>query len=56
MSKRGIILFASKEQEVIKLMLEKVMADSTMFSDKYEECTNLSACQYHLSKTAVPPM
>lgn len=34
MRRRGIILFSSKEQEVIKLTLEKVMADSTMYSDK----------------------
>lgn len=55
MCRRGIILFPSKEHDVIKLMLEKVVADSAMDSDKYEECTNLSARQYHLSETIVPP-
>lgn len=56
MSGRGIILFSSKEQDVIKLMLEKVVADFAMESDKYEECTNLSARQYHLSETPVPAL
>lgn len=55
MCRRGVILFPSKEHDVIKLMLEKVVADSAMDSDKYEECTNLSARQYHLSETIVPP-
>ena len=55
MSGRGIILFSSKEQDVIKLMLEKVVADSEIYSDKCGKCTNLSACQYHLSVTAVSP-
>ena len=39
-----VIGITPKEQEVIKLMLEKVVADSTMHSNKYEESTNLSAC------------
>ena len=55
MRRRGVNLFPSKEQVVIKLMLEKVVADFAMESDKYEECTNLSARQYHLSVTPVPP-
>lgn len=41
---RGVIPFPSEEKEVIKLMLEKAVADSTMDSDKYEKCTILSAC------------
>ena len=36
-------------------MLEKVVADSEIYSDKCGKCTNLSACQYHLSVTAVSP-
>ena len=55
MSGRGIILFSSKEQDVIKLMLEKVVADSEIYSNKYEKYINLGACQYHLSVTAVSP-
>ena len=55
MRRRGVNLFPSKEQVVIKLMLEKVVADFAMESDKYEECTNLSAPQYHLRVTSVPP-
>lgn len=43
MRRHGVILYPSKEQEVIKLMLEQVVADPTMKSDKYEERTNLSA-------------
>ena len=40
---------------MIKLMLEKVVADSEIYSNKYEKYTNWSACQYHLSVTAVSP-
>ena len=40
MSGRGIILFSSKEQDVIKLMLEKVVADSKIYPNKYEKYTN----------------
>lgn len=48
MRRHGVILFPSKEQDVIKLMLEKVVADSTMYFNKYGERTYLSAC-------SVPP-
>ena len=54
MRRRGVISFPSEEKEVIKLMLEKAVAASTMYCDKYEECTNLSAPQYHLRVTSVP--
>lgn len=71
MRRHGVILFPSKEQDVIKLMLEKVVADSTMYSNKYGERTYLSACsvppkcysitnyvklQYQLRETPVPPI
>ena len=41
--RRGDILLPPEEQEVIKLMLEKVGADSKMDFDKYEEHINWSA-------------
>lgn len=41
--RRGDILLPPEEQEVIRLMLEKVGADSKMDSDKYEEHINWSA-------------
>lgn len=44
MRRRGVILFSSYEQEVTKLMLEKLVVAPTMCCDKYEECTYLSAC------------
>ena len=71
MRRHGVIMFPSEEQEAIKLMLEKVVADSTMYSNKYGKRTYLSACpvppkcycstsyvklQYHLRETPVPPM
>ena len=71
MRRRGVIPFPSEVKEVIKLMLEMVVAALTMYCDKYEECTILSACpvppkcycstsyvklQYHLRETPVPPM
>lgn len=40
--RRGDILLPPEEQEVIKLMLEKVGADSKMDFDKYEEHINWS--------------
>ncbi len=36
--------FLLSGKKVIKLMLEKVVAAPTMYSYKYEEHTNLSAC------------
>ena len=41
--RRGDILIPPEEQEVIRLMLEKVGADSKMDFDKYEEHINWSA-------------
>lgn len=41
--RRGDILLSPEEQEVIRLMLEKVGADSKMVFDKYEEHINWSA-------------
>ena len=41
--RRGDILLPPEEQEVIRLMLEKVGADSKMDFDKYEEHINWSA-------------
>ena len=41
--RRGDILLPPEEQEVIRLMLEKVGADSKMDFDKYEENINWSA-------------
>lgn len=41
--RRGDILLPPEEQEVIRLMLEKVGADSKMAFDKYEEHINWSA-------------
>lgn len=41
--RRGDILLPPEEQEVIRLMLEKVGADSKMVFDKYEEHINWSA-------------
>ena len=41
--RRGEILLPPEEQEVIRLMLEKVGADSKMDFDKYEEHINWSA-------------
>ena len=38
--RRGDILLPPEEQEVIRLMLEKVGADSKMDFDKYEEHIN----------------
>ena len=40
--RRGDILLPPEEQEVIRLMLEKVGADSKMDFDKYEEHINWS--------------
>lgn len=39
MRRRGVIPFPSEVKEVIKLMLEMVVAALTMYCDKYEECT-----------------
>ena len=41
--RRGDILLPPEEQEVIRVMLEKVGADSKMDFDKYEEHINWSA-------------
>ena len=41
--RHGDILLPPEEQEVIRLMLEKVRADSEMDFNKYEEHTNWSA-------------
>lgn len=41
--RRGDILLLPEEQEVIRLMLEKVGADSKMDFDKYEEHINWTA-------------
>ena len=41
--RRGDILLPPEEQEVIRLMLEKVGADSKMDFDKYEEHINWNA-------------
>lgn len=38
MRRRGVIPFPSEVKEVIKLMLEMVVAAPTMYCDKYEEC------------------
>ena len=59
--KRGDILLPPEEQEVIRLMLEKVGADSKMDFDNYEEHVYPGMpdhaftvpCQYHISGTAV---
>ena len=41
--RRGAVLLPPEEQEVIRLMLEKVGADSKMDFDKYEEHINWDA-------------
>ncbi len=41
--RRGAILISPEEQEVIRLMLEKVGADPKMDFDKYEEYINWTA-------------
>lgn len=44
MRRCGVVLFPSYEQEVTKQMLEKVVAAPTIYSYKYKERANLSAC------------
>ena len=41
--RRGVFLLPPEEQEVIRLMLEKVGADPEMDFDKYEEHINWDA-------------